>query len=481
MNILMAASEMAPFATTGALADAVAELSSGLRALGHDVSVAIPYYRSLREDKTLKKKKSSLKFSVQVGPSKLPAEIYEAKTADGIRLFLVARDEYFDRTGVYGVDGRDYQDNAARFIYFTKCALELAKKVEAEIFHAHSWETALAPVFARDQQLPFRTVLTPHTLEYQGNFWSYDFGLTNLPGEYFSPRGLEYFGSMNCLKAGILYADAVVLPSERFVAESQSSDHGCGLEPVLREQQHKLVGIPGDADLAGWDPASDSQITAFSAAKPAPRDKNRAALLAELGLAADPREAVFVAFTEASPGGGLDVLFASLDRVLAHDTRLALLGPVAPENVVALEVARRKHGARFAHVADVSEKLARLALAGGDLLLIPGSAEPNTTWLRRGLRYGLVPVAAQCPGLFQLVRDWEPSRDSGNGFTFIFRTVDGLVDICRRSLKEMADSEIRSKLRERCLKTDFSTVAQANSYIALYNRLLGREIASKAA
>jgi len=483
MNILMAASEMAPFARTGALADAVAELSSGLRALGHDVSVVIPYYRSLREDKTLKRKKSSLKFSVQVGSAKIPAEIHEAKTADGIRLYLVARDEYFDRTGVYGVDGRDYQDNAARFIYFTKCALELARRITPvpDIFHAHSWEAALAPVFARDQQLPFHTVLTPHSLEYQGNFWSYDFGLTNLPGDYFSPKGLEYFGSLNCLKAGLLYADAVVLPSERFAAECQTSAYGCGLEPVLREQQHKLVGIPGDFGLTDWNPENDPQITAFSAGKPAPRDKNRLSLLTALGFSATPPKATFVTFTEASQGKGLDILLASLDRLLANDVRLALLGPVSPKDTAALEVARRKHGARFAQITDYSEKLARLALAGGDFLLVPESTEPETTWLRRALRYGTIPIAAQCTGLFQFVRDWDPASDTGNGFVFSFRTVDGLVDIAQRALKASSDGALQAKLRLRCLQTDFSSEGTSQGHIALYNRLLGREGKSLAA
>ena len=126
MKILVASSEMTPFARTGGMADAVSELTAELVRLGHEVSVAIPYYRTIREGKMAKTKKTRIRFNVQVGNAGIPSEIFETKTPEGVQVFLVARDEYFDRSGFYGVDGRDYQDNAARFIYFTKCVVELA-------------------------------------------------------------------------------------------------------------------------------------------------------------------------------------------------------------------------------------------------------------------------------------------------------------------------------------------------------------------
>ena len=174
MKILVASSEMTPLARTGGLADAVMELTAELVRLGHDVSVVLPFYRTIREDKLAKTKKARIRFNVQVGSSGIPGEIFETKTPDGIPVFLVARDEFFDRSGFYGVDGRDYQDNAARFVYFTKCAVELAAKMDPapQVLLANGWQTALLPVFVSERRLPFRTVLTPHTLAYQGNFWS---------------------------------------------------------------------------------------------------------------------------------------------------------------------------------------------------------------------------------------------------------------------------------------------------------------------
>jgi starch synthase len=482
MNILMAASELAPLVRAGGLGDAVAELSGELQLLGHEVSVVLPYYRTIREDKTIKARKTGVKFSVSVGSGRYPCEIFEHKTANGVQVFLVSRDEYFDRSGLYGVDGRDYQDNAARFIFFTKCVLELARRVEPapSVLHLHSWETSLAPVFVRDQGLPFRTVLTPHGLEFQGNFWSYDFGLTNLPGEYFSARGVEYFGSMNCLKGGILDAHAVVLPGERFVAAAQTPLHGCGLDAVLREHQHKLHGIPSTAGVQGWNPESDSALTAkFSIKNLGARAKNRIPFLEAAGLNAGNPLAVYVAFTEATQDAGLDIFFASLDRLFVEDVRVALFGPVPEEHTIALEVAKRKHQGRFVHWEKFEESLARQALAGTDLFVLPGPVEPEIIWLKRALCYGAVPVAARCGGLFQSVLDWD--QDGGNGFVFAFATVTGLLDACRHAARKIEDPQFAEKLRLASMGRDFSPTAAARRHVALYENLTGTAGLTRAA
>ena len=471
MKILVASSEMTPFARTGGLADAVSELSAELTRLGHEVSVAIPYYRTIREGDVAKTKKTRIRLDVQVASAGIPGEIFETKTPEGVQVFLVARDEYFDRSGFYGVDGRDYQDNAARFIYFTKCVVELAGRMDPapQILHANGWQTALLPVFVSERRLPYRTVLTPHTLAYQGNFWSYDFGLTNLPGDYFSAHGVEYFGSMNCLKGGILFADAVVLPGERYVCAAQTAEHGYGLENVLREHQHKLYGIPFSAELKDWKHASGESF-----------EKNRAALLEAVGMAPEPR-ATFVTFSESCERKDLHLLFSALDRLLADDVRLVLVGPVQAENITELEIAERKHRGRFAHVPEADDAFAHKALAGADVFLVPGPVEPEAIWLQRAMLSGAIPLAAQCPGLFQFVRDWEQTRGEGNGFVFCARTVDGLLDGCRKALRVIDDATRRETLRKRCLSADFSLETAAGAHIELFERLLGVKKTSLAA
>ena len=472
MKILVASSELTPLARTGGLADAVAELTAELSRLGHEVSVVIPYYRSIREGKVAKTKKTRVKFNVQVGNAGIPVDVFETQTSEGVQVFLIARDEYFDRSGFYGVDGRDYQDNAARFVYFTKAVVELAGRMKPspEILLANGWQTALLPVFVAERRLPYRTVLTPHSLAFQGNFWSYDFALTNLPGDYFSAHGVEYYGSMNCLKGGILFAHAVVLPGERYVWEAQTPEHGYGLENVLREHQHKLYGIPSSEAVNDWKlPASESS------------NRQRAALLEAAGLSADEPRAIFVAFSQSSEAKGLGILFPALDRLLADDVRLILLDAVPAEHITALEIAERKHRKRFVHISPADESLQRKALAGADIFLVPGPAEPEAVWLRRAMLSGAIPLAAQCPGLFQFVRDWEQSRGEGNGFVFSAQTPDGLLDGCRKALRVLDDKATRDLLRKRCLSADFSLEAAARAHVELFERLLGQKKGSQAA
>jgi starch synthase len=306
MKILVASSELTPLARTGGLADAVAELTTELSRLGHEVSVVIPYYRSIREGKVAKTKKTRVKFNVQLGNAGIPVDVFETQTPEGVQVFLIAREEYFDRSGFYGVDGRDYQDNAARFV----CPRRPPSNwlIITQLKSLNGWQTALLPVFVAEQRLPYRTVLTPHSLAFQGNFWSYDFALTNLPGDYFSAHGVEYYGSMNCLKGGILFANAVVLPGERYVWEAQTPEHGCGLENVLREHQHKLYGIPSSEQVKDWKlPAESSNRQRSELLKQS--DFPRMSRARSLLLSAKVRKQVWE-------------YFSALDRLLADDVRL---------------------------------------------------------------------------------------------------------------------------------------------------------------
>ena len=464
MKILMAGSEMAPFARTGDFADEILALAAHLCEAGHEVTMVLPYYRCIREDKSVKAKRAKHKFSVPVGPSRLSAEIFEASAPGGVQVLFVAREEFFDRTGIYGGEDRDYQDNSARFIFFTKCVLELARKLGPDVVHAHGWPTALLPVFARDQRLPVVTVFTPHGLEYQGNFWSYDFGLTNLPEEYFSARGLEFFGSMNFLKAGILFADAVVLPGRRHVAEMQTPEFGCGLESVLREQSHKLEGIPNGLRESAW---------------PVFPVGERADAVEQLSRRAglEPGGRILLADSSATNGAGIDLLLEALDRLPLEDLRAVLLGPVEAACQRALEIATRRQAGRFAHLPEVDAPLFHLALSASEFLVLPGPVEPGGELLMLSLRNGVLPIAAHCGGLRQLVQDFDPVTGEGNGFVFYKNTLEALLDAINRAARSPDLSHMEKSAR----MSDFSWTSSAARHVTLYNRLLaasGRPVAA---
>lgn len=461
MEILIAASEMAPFARTGDFADSVRELAERSAAAGHSVSVALPFYRCVRENAGLGARRTKLKFPVQVGSSRLPCDVWEATGAGGVKLLFMGRDEYFDRTGLYGMEGQDYSDNAARFIFFAKAVAEAARQRRADVLHLLGWQPALAAVFLREAGGGVPTVLTPFSLEFQGNFWSHDFALTNLPGQYFSAAGLEFYGSMNFLKAGIVFSDAVVLPGARAVAEMQTAAHGCGLENVLRQHADKLEGIaPGvpESALGLVSRTPDAQAAARAKVFPG---------------AAAGGNAVFVALDAASTAGeGLELVFGALDRLGAAPVHIALLGEVPAALAMEFEIAVRRHAKRFVHFAEHNAGCVESVLAACDFVLAPGPLEPQSAFMMRALANGLVPIAAQCAGLHEMVRDYDQVHGTGNGLVFYRKTAAALCDTLCRAMALLGGE--RELLSGRSRESDFSWKAAVARLDSLYGRLVSR-------
>ena len=232
-------------------------LPRALRDRGHEVSVALPFYREIRENRAFKKKDTGITVEVQVGDTTHVARYLEGRSASGVQLFFIRCDEFFDRAGIYGERGKPYEDNAARFIFFCKATLELARRLtpQLEILHVHDWAPALVPVFVNAHGLPFSTVLTIHHVADQGSFWGLDFHLTNLPERFFTLHGVEFFGRLNFLKGGILYADRTTTVSEHYRREILTAAGGCGLDGVLRENAHRLTAILDGVDYTRWNPA----------------------------------------------------------------------------------------------------------------------------------------------------------------------------------------------------------------------------------
>lgn len=478
MRILMASTEMAPLARTGGLGDVVEALPAELERRGHEVSVILPFYRSIRENRAVKTKRTGVEITVQVGPRRIETEILETCAPNNTQVFLVRRDEYFDRSEIYGADGRAYEDNTERFIFFSKAAVELARRVNPapDIIHAHDWQTALLPVFVRDQELPFKTVLTIHNIAYQGSFWGLDFGLTNLPGHYFSASGVEYYGRLNFMKGGVLFADAVTTVSERYARDIQTPEYGAGLDPVLREHSSKLTGILNGADYTTWNPATDKLIPKkYSpdslAGKKACRDK----LLEQVGLAKNPRGPVFAMVTRLAEQKGFDILLPLLDRLLADDVRLIILGEGDAGYRRELLVASKRHAERFAFRTGFDDRLSHLIEAGADVTLIPSHFEPCGLSAMYSLKYGTIPVARASGGLHQIIQDYDPTTGTGNGFLFFDYSPEALWDAIGRAKKFFADEDGWKQIMLRAMSADFSWSAAAEGYEKVYERLVGKK------
>ena len=458
MKILMASSEFAPYAETGKLADDVSDLCTKMVEAGHEVVVVLPLYRCVREQKSLTLKRSKVRFAVPLGSSRLNCVVWEAVDPKGMRLLFIERDEYFDRTGLYGMDGRDYEDNAARFIFFSKCVVEVARRESPDAIHVHGWQPALVPVFVREQNLGIVTVLSPQSLQYQGNFWSHDFALTNLPASYFSSAALEFYGSMNFLKSGIVFADAVVLPGSRYVSAMQTPEHGCGLESVLREHSNKLIGIAPGFDEAAF-PVTSSAVKDIS--------KSRSELFSSI-KAGDASRVVLVD-AASTAGNGLGVLLAGMDRLPSDNIFVVLLGEVREEDRLALLVAERRHAGRFVHIPKVGPAELTRVLEAGDFVLLPAEFEPSCEFLTKAMRNGIIPLARHCDGLHQIVQPYDRVTTHGNGLVFYRDGVDALLDVIRHAAF-LTDAEVQT-LSDRVASTDFSWSASVASLASLYERL----------
>jgi len=476
MRILMVSPEGPPLQRAGALIDVMDALPRALRSRGHEISVVLPFYREIRENTAFKAKNTGVTVDVQVGKKTYPAKYLEGRSTSGVQLFLIRCDEFFDRPGIYGEHGKAYDDNAARFIFFCKATLELARRLTPplQILHLHDWAAALIPVFVRAHGLPFATVLTIHHLAEQGSFWGLDFGLTNLPERFFTLHGVEFFGRLNFLKGGILYADKITTVSEHYRREILTPVGGHGLDGVLRENAYRLRAILHGPDCARWDPASDRLLPArYGPSKLGGKQICRDALLANMKLAPAPRGPVFGMVTRVVEEKGFEILVPLLDRLLWDDVRLIILGEGDPAYETALAVAARKFPTKFAYMKNYDEKLAHLIEAGMDITLIPSRFEPAGLSAMYSLKYGALPVARATGGIQEIIEDYDPTADSGYGFLCYEYSAEAFWDAIRRARQTFRDRKVWSRLMKRAMARKFSWDGSARGYETLYKELVG--------
>jgi starch synthase len=481
MKILMISSEGWPLARSGALADVLVALPRELKARGHEVALAMPYYREIRQNKKIKTKPLRVSLEISLGDNKLSADLLEGRTAEDLQIFFVRCDELFDRPGIYTDKGALYEDNAARFIFFSKAAVEVARRMtpSPEILHCHDWTAALVPVLVQNQGLPFATVLSIHHLAEQGDFSSSDFALTNLPDGYFDPRGLEYFGRLNLLKGGILFADRIVVSSEPYAYQIQTPSLGEGLDVVFREHANRLSGILGGADYRRWNPATDRFLPVrYGPETLEGKTASRDMLLAQLQLAPTARGPVFGMVTRLVGAKGFDILMPVLDRLLADDVRLVILGKGDPAYETALAIAARKFPERLAYRHDYEEILAHLIEAGSEIALIPSRVEPGGFSAMHSLKYGVLPVARATRGVEQIILDYDASTDSGYGFLFYEYGSEPFWDAIKRAREIFDDHAEWERLRQRAANLDLSWEVAAVHYEKLYRELVPRAAAA---
>jgi starch synthase len=358
--------------------------------------------------------------------------------------------------------------------------VELSRRLNPspDIVQIQDWPGAMAPVFFQAQHLPFTSVLSIRDPAEQGSFPIEEFGLLNLGWEYFRPTGVEFYGRMNFLKAGILHASATVVEGDLEKFAIQNVPHGAGLEAVFRENAGRLHGIPAGLDEQTWNPSRDSYIARkYRPAALAGKATCRNVYLAHAGLERHPAGPVFLLDLASGHDSGLLVALSGLlDLLLEGDVRLTVLGAFPEEHpaYVGFAIAARKHPARLALLPKVDDRLLHLALSGCDYEIFLGRSLGLTARILRGLKYGALPILPAGPGLRQIVTDFDPGAEAGCGLVFYQQDEAALFDVlAHRAASVVANPDRLESARQQAMiqAAKFSWARAAANHGALYSKL----------
>jgi starch synthase len=406
MNLLFVASECAPFVKTGGLADVIGAVPKSLAATGVHVRVLIPAYPALAD--LAAAGQVAMSFDDLFGG---PARII-AVQAEGLDMLLLDAPHLYDRAGnIYlGPDGKDWHDNDLRFAALSFAAAQIGLNGLGdwmpEVINAHDWQAGLVPAYLRQDGRPApHVVMTIHNIAFQGVFDAKRLSPLRLNSELFTTDGIEYFGKISFLKAGLALSQKITTVSPSYAAELLTPDFGMGLDGLLRERQMDLHGILNGIDLDVWDPETDASLIAtYSATKLAGKAKNRAELEARFGLTKSDGP-LFCVVSRLTSQKGLDMLLDCLPDLVAQGGRLALLGTGDPQLERAFVDASNRYRGSVGTIIGYDETLSHLIQAGSDAILIPSRFEPCGLTQLYGLRYGTLPVVARTGGLADTVID----------------------------------------------------------------------------
>jgi starch synthase len=476
LSIAFLASEVAPFAKTGGLADVAGALPRALAGAGTSVRVLMPFYREVKKKNLPVRKLFEDSISDGMGRS-LPYAVHELDEA-GVSTLFIEHDAFFDREFLYGTPAGDYPDNGERFAFFARAALETLAKtgMAVDIVHAHDWQSAPALAYLKFLQSgnPFfartRTVFTIHNLAYQGRFEKDILGRIGLPDSLFNMNDLEFYGKVNFLKAGILYADAVTTVSPRYSREIQTPEFGCGLDGLLRQRSGVLRGILNGVDYAAWDPARDVLIPSrYGPGDLAGKAVCKKEIIRMFGLPAAAAGRPVVGVVSRLAGQkGFDLVADALDEMFKRNFVLIVLGTGEDKIQEALKAAQKAHPDRFGLKIAFDEKVAHTIYAGSDVFLIPSRYEPCGLTQMYSLKYGTIPVVRATGGLDDTIREFDPAARTGNGFKFEAYTEAALLACLDRALAQWKNKSAWSVLVRNAMAEDFSWGRSAQAYLDLY-------------
>ncbi len=483
LSVLFVTSEAAPLVKTGGLADVSGSLPIALLHQGVDVRVMMPGYPAVMEGVKSKGRLASLPAL-----NELPAcQVLAGKLPGGVPLLIVDCPQLYGRPGgpYQDTSGKDWADNPLRFGLLCYVGAMLASASSPvswrpQVLHCNDWQAGLAPAYLRFAPgEKARSVMTIHNLAYQGVFPPVTISRLGLPPSSFSPEGVEYYGNMAFLKAGVYYADHVTTVSPNYAHEIQREPLGMGMQGLLAHRAGSLTGILNGIDVDAWDPESDPYIAKYYNASRLPvKLENKRALQARLGLQAADEIPLIGSVGRFTHQKGFDLMLECAAEIVGLPAQLAVLGSGDAELQEAFQQLAKKHAGRVGVQIGYDESLAHQIEAGADLFLMPSRFEPCGLNQMYSQRYGTPPVAHATGGLVDSIVDCipgTPAAKTATGFLFSPMSRAGLMDGLRRALAAYADKKLWRQLQKNGMARDFSWDASAQRYLDLYHALVPAE------
>jgi len=486
LKVLFTSAEVVPYAKVGGLADVSGALPKALEKMDLDVRLAMPLYGTISpKEFGLRKVTEAEPIPVPLGDEK--ALLWHSRLPDSdVGVYFFENKRFFSRSGVYSNPrtGKSYADNALRFAFFDGAILEWIRTDDwkPDLIHANDFHCGLIPAYlrtkySRDPLLSgIKTIFSIHNLAYQGRFPMEILSQIGLPQELAQPMGaVEFFGEINYMKAGLVFADLISTVSEGYAQEIQeSAEFGQGLEGVLRSRSADLYGILNGVDYTQWDPENDQLIShQYGLGDLFGKGKNKTALRKILGLPRPNQEQPLVGMiSRLADQKGFDLVLQAAEEILALDLQLVILGTGQKEYHRQLEVLQKKHPRKLGLALTFDNRLAHQIEAGADMFLMPSRYEPCGLNQMYSLRYGTIPIVRATGGLADTILDANQHPQDGNGFVFREYRADEMMTAITRAVEAFANRDLWQKLVERAMAADFSWARSAEKYRQLYQRAL---------
>jgi starch synthase len=478
MKILLASSEIHPYSKTGGLADMVGALGKALARAGHQVGLVTPLYAGIRE-RFPQIRRMDMTLELPLGARRVSGEVGFLEVNERLTVYFIEQPDFFLRASLYQEAGLDYPDNAERFIFFSKAVVHLIGHLpwQPEMVHVHDWQVGLVPLMMQQHgQLAGsaprpHTCMTIHNLAYQGIFPAADYPLTNLPWDYFTPDGVEFYGQFNCLKAGIGFADVITTVSPRYAREITTPEFGSGLDGLLRYRRRELVGILNGVDYEEWNTTQNPFIRyPYSARDLSGKTANKIELQKQLGLPVGERIPLFGSINRLVEQKGVDIQLGALEEMLEAGLQFVQLGSGAAIYEHGYRRLARRFSSKVAVRFGYDQGLSHRIEAGCDFFLMPSRFEPCGLNQMYSLRYGTVPIVRITGGLDDTIVDISEDPERANGIKFVEYSSRALSKSIRKALALYAETELHRKYQTNGMAADFSWNHTASDYVQLSSR-----------